>query len=101
MIEEAVAAGMPKGVVLADCDYGNKTAFRDTLDVLGLQYAVEVQSTTMLRRVGTHGRLGERMSVAEVGAAAGNEAPHRDVARGHKGHVALAVRSSARRRRPR
>ena len=69
MIEEAVAAGMPKGVVLADCDYGNKSTFRDTLDVLGLQYAVEVQSTTMLRRVGTSGRLGERMSVAEVGAA--------------------------------
>jgi len=69
MIEHAVTAGLPKGVVLADCDYGNKSAFRDNLDVLGLQYAVEVQSTTMLRRVGNSGRLGARMSVAQVGAA--------------------------------
>ena len=68
MIEDAIGAGLPKAVVLADCDYGNKTVFRDTLDVLGLQYALEVQSTTMLRRVGTHGRLGERMSVASAGA---------------------------------
>jgi len=69
MIEGALAAGMPKGVVLADCDYGNKSTFRDTLDVLGLQYAVEIQSTTMLRRVGVRGKLGQRMSVAEIGAA--------------------------------
>lgn len=68
MIEDAIAAGLPKGVMLADCDYGNKSAFRDMLDVLGLQYAVEVQSTTMLRRIGKHGRLGERMSVADLGA---------------------------------
>jgi SRSO17 transposase len=68
MIEAAVAAGLPKGVMLGDCDYGNKTVFRDMLEVLGLQYALEVQSTTMLRRVGKRGRLGERMSVAELGA---------------------------------
>ncbi len=68
MIEQAVAAGMPKGVLLGDCDYGNKTVFRDTLDALGLQYAVEVQSTTVLRRVGKRGRLGKRLSVAEIGA---------------------------------
>lgn len=69
MIENAVADGLPKGVVLADCDYGNKTLFRDTLDGLELQYAVEVQSTTVVRRVGARGKLGERLSVAEVGAA--------------------------------
>jgi len=68
MIEQAVAAGMPKGIVLGDCDYGNKTIFRDMLDVLGLQYAVEVQSTMVLRRVGKHGKLGKRLPVAEVGA---------------------------------
>jgi SRSO17 transposase len=68
MIEEALAAGLPKGVVLGDCDYGNKTVFRDMLDVLGLRYALEVQSTTMLRRVGQGGRLGERMSAARLGA---------------------------------
>jgi len=68
MIENALAAGLPKGVVLADCDYGNKCLFRDTLQTLGLQYAVDVQSTTMLRCVGTRGRLGERMPAAEIGA---------------------------------
>jgi len=68
MVERALADGLPKGVVLADCDYGNKSLFRDTLETLGLQYAVEVQSTTKLRRVGSRGRLGERISVAELGA---------------------------------
>jgi SRSO17 transposase len=69
MIEHAVNAGFPKGVVLADCDYGNKTAFRDTLDRLQLQYAVEVQSTTMVRTVLSGNRFGDRMSVGELGAA--------------------------------
>lgn len=70
MIERAVADGLPRGVVLADCDYGNKTAFRDALDTMGLQYAVEVQSTTMVSScIGNTGRLGDRMSVAELGAA--------------------------------
>lgn len=67
MIEKAKADGLPQGVVLADCDYGNKTTFRDMLEVMGLQYALEVQGTTMLRRVGIRGALGERMSVAELG----------------------------------
>jgi SRSO17 transposase len=70
MIERAVADGLPQGVVLADCDYGNKTAFRDALDTLGLQYAVEVQSTTMVSScVGDTGCLGDRMSVGELGTA--------------------------------
>jgi SRSO17 transposase len=70
MIERAVADGLPRGVVLADCDYGNKTAFRDALDTLELQYAVDVQSTTMVSScVGNTGRLGDRMSVGELGAA--------------------------------
>jgi SRSO17 transposase len=46
MIEHAVQAGVPRGVVLADCDYGNKTVFRDTLSNLGVKYAVDIQSTT-------------------------------------------------------
>lgn len=73
MIEEAKAAGTPEGVVLGDCDYGNKTTFRDTLDALQLQYALEVQSTTMMRRVGEDGALGRRMSVAELGLLLSSE----------------------------
>jgi len=71
MIEQALHAGLPKGVVLADADYGTKTVFRDMLDVLGLQYAVGVQGSIMLRRVGAHGRLGARMSVEQLGRALG------------------------------
>jgi SRSO17 transposase len=73
MIEQAIAAELPKGVVLADSDYGNKSVFRDNLDVLGLQYALEVHSTTMVRCVGSNGQSSERLTVAEVGAALGDE----------------------------
>jgi SRSO17 transposase len=68
MIEAARAAGLPPGLVLADSDYGNKTAFRDKLDELGLQYAVAVQKTTKVRRVrGTGGReVGEIQSVEDL-----------------------------------
>jgi SRSO17 transposase len=68
MMEQALAAGLPKGIVLGDCDYGNKSVFRDTLDELGLRYCLEVQSTTGLRRVGSYGRLGKRLPVSELGA---------------------------------
>lgn len=67
MIERAKAAGLPAGIVLGDSDYGTKTAFRDNLDVLGLQYALEVQGTLMMRRIGKHGVPGVRMSAAELG----------------------------------
>lgn len=66
MIERAVKASVPTGVVLADCDYGNKTVFRDTLTSLGLKYAVEIQSTTKVRRLGSHDVPGKRMAVADV-----------------------------------
>lgn len=67
MIEQAVSAGVPKGVVLADCDYGNKTVFRDTLTRLGLKYALEIQSTTKVRRLGAHDVPGERIAVGDIG----------------------------------
>jgi SRSO17 transposase len=69
MIEAARAAGFPPGLVLTDCDYGNKTAFRDRLDELGLQYAVAVQKTTKVRRVrgtGNRREVGERQSVEDL-----------------------------------
>jgi len=67
MIESAVAAGFPKGVVLADADYGTKTVFRDTLHALGFQYAVGVQGSNKLRVLGRNGKLSERMTVEEIG----------------------------------
>jgi SRSO17 transposase len=44
-IEAALAAGVAKGVVLADAGYGSDGAFRAGLTRLGLTYAVGVQST--------------------------------------------------------
>lgn len=67
MIEGALQAGVPKGVVLADADYGTKTVFRDTLHRLGLSYAVGVQSTNKVRVVGTDGSLSKRTTIDEVG----------------------------------
>lgn len=43
-IEAALAAGVPKGVVLADAAYGSNGAFRSALTALGLAYAIGVQS---------------------------------------------------------
>jgi SRSO17 transposase len=67
MIEAALQAGLPKGVVLADADYGTKTVFRDMLHVLGLQYAVGVQGTNKLRVLDRAGSVSERMTIEEVG----------------------------------
>lgn len=69
MFENALAAGIPLGVVLADADYGNKSEFRERLEALGLEYAVAVQKTTCVRRVhglGDARRFGERQSVEDL-----------------------------------
>jgi SRSO17 transposase len=44
-ISAAVAANVDRGVILADAAYGINTEFRDGLSKLGLQYAVDVQSS--------------------------------------------------------
>jgi SRSO17 transposase len=45
-IRQALADGVPRGVVVADVAYGNATAFRDELTALGLRYAVGIQAKT-------------------------------------------------------
>lgn len=67
MIERAIDANLPKGVVLGDADYGTKTVFRDMLRVLKLDYAVAVQSTVKLRVMSHNGALSERMTIEAVG----------------------------------
>jgi SRSO17 transposase len=47
-IEAALAAGIPKGVVLADAGYGDEAAFRDRLEASGLTYAVGIRQTAKL-----------------------------------------------------
>lgn len=45
-IEAALAAGYPRGTVLADAAYGDETAWREVLAGHGLQYAVGVRGAT-------------------------------------------------------
>ena len=45
-IDDALAAGIPVGVVLADAAYGTETRWRDQLSERGLQYMVGVRSST-------------------------------------------------------
>ncbi len=67
MIETAVDSGLPHGVVLADSAYGTVAAFREQLDSHGLLYAVDVKSNVIVRRVGVGGKLGEPMTVMQLG----------------------------------
>jgi SRSO17 transposase len=52
-VQVALAAGVPRGVVLADAGYGMDTAFRTGLTEMGLTYIVGVQSSTSLWPPGT------------------------------------------------
>ncbi len=63
MIESAVEAGVPSGIVLADSAYGTVGEFRERLDELGLTYAVGVKKNIIVRRVYAGGTLGKPMSV--------------------------------------
>ena len=63
MIESAIDADLPRGVVLADSAYGHNGGFRERLDELGLQFAVDLKSNSSVRRVGANGRLGKPTSV--------------------------------------
>ncbi|WP_437976142.1 IS701 family transposase [Sorangium sp. So ce295] len=55
MIERAARHGIPGDIVLADAAYGNSNAFRETVRLLGFDYAVGIESPTKvlpLRRRG-------------------------------------------------
>ena len=52
-IRAALAAGVPRGVVLADAGYGIDTALRTGLTQTGLTYVVGIQSSTSLWPPGT------------------------------------------------
>lgn len=63
MIESAVAAELPRGVVLADSGYGHNGGFRERLEDLGLEFAVDLKCNAVVRCVGAKGRLGKATSV--------------------------------------
>jgi SRSO17 transposase len=52
-LRQAMANGIPQGVVLADAGYGNDTAFRSGVSDLGLSYVVGVQGSTAVWAPGT------------------------------------------------
>lgn len=52
-MREAIAAGVPMGVVLADAGYGDETAFRDGITELGMLYAVGIRPATTVWAPGT------------------------------------------------
>src|SRR4029453_11952328 len=45
-IRHAVAAGLPRGIVLADAAYGGARAFRDALRELDLSYLLGIETNT-------------------------------------------------------
>jgi len=87
-IEAALAAGYPRGVVLADAAYGDETAWRERLAGHGLTYAVGVRPATTVWW-GEHQPLAEPVSSARRGPA--RRALKRDEA-----HQPIAVADVAR-----
>jgi SRSO17 transposase len=65
-IREALAAGVPQGVVLADASYGSNSAFRTGISAVGLKYVAAIIPTIMVRRVTNDGALGPRLSVKKL-----------------------------------
>lgn len=67
-IEAALAAGYPRGTVLADAAYGDETAWRETLSGHNLTYAVGVRPGTTVWW-GDHQPLAEPKPDGQVGRA--------------------------------
>jgi len=68
MIERAARAGIPGNVILADSAYGDSCEFRETVRMLGFDYAVGVHKSTVVRRHDARGRLGPAESIADLAA---------------------------------
>jgi SRSO17 transposase len=63
-IKAALAAGIPRGVVLMDADYGRDGNLRRELRTLGLTYVAAIQSTPMVWSPGTGPKPGRRLPKA-------------------------------------
>jgi hypothetical protein len=70
-IRHAVAAGLPRGIVLADAAYGGARTFRDALRDLALSSALGIESnTTAVPAAGAAGPATARDRSAKVQAGA-------------------------------
>lgn len=75
MIERALADGLPGEVLLADSAYGDSHLFRETVRLLGLDYAVGIHAPTKVWVLDAAGRRhGEAVSVEALGQALGRKA---------------------------
>jgi SRSO17 transposase len=63
-IRAALAAGIPRGVVLMDADYGRDGNLRRELRTLDLTYVAAIQSSPMVWRPGTGPKPGRRLPKA-------------------------------------
>jgi SRSO17 transposase len=74
-IERAVADKVPGQIVLTDAAYGRSAKFRDTVRLLGFDYAAGVDSTTKIVALGPGGRWAETpMTAAEFARKLGKKA---------------------------
>jgi SRSO17 transposase len=74
-IERAVADKVPGEIVLADAAYGRSAKFRDTVRILGFDYAVGVDSTTKVVALAPGGRWSKTpMTAAEFARKLGKKA---------------------------
>jgi len=62
LLDEALAAGLPHRVVLADAGYGDSTEFRDGLDARRLTYLVGVSSVRLVWPPGSNPRVPKRVA---------------------------------------
>jgi SRSO17 transposase len=71
LIKRNVAAGLPKGLLLADSAYGDVGEFRDQVRALGFEYALDVKVHTRVQIVGDYGSASMVMSVGDAANAVG------------------------------
>lgn len=75
MLEQAVRDGIPGEIVLADSAYGESHLFRETVRLLGLDYAVGVHAPTKVWCLDARGRRkGEPIGVQALGVTLGPKA---------------------------
>jgi SRSO17 transposase len=75
MIERAIDAGLPGEVLLADSAYGESHPFRETVRLLGLDYALGIHAPTKVWLLDAAGRRhGDAVSAEALGQALGPRA---------------------------
>jgi SRSO17 transposase len=105
-LRQALAAGVPVGILLGDPAYGDETDFRVGVTDLGLRYVLGVRSGTSVWAPGTGPLPAPDPAAARCGASAGDAqgaglepaCPHLaqgHLARGNAGQAVLALRRRA------